>query len=154
MAKLIVKKYQNKNEKSSALNKWYGRILYTETLSTEDFVKHICEHGSPFDRATIMGVLMAACDCMIELVKDSKKVRLGDLGTFYLSAGTKGEEKEEDFGADNIERLHLRLQPNHKHNYPLDSVSLRKSASFRGIEQLAGEDKENKDGEADGNEGA
>ena len=45
MAKLIVKKYQNKNDKLSSMDKWYGRILYTETLSTEDFVKHICEHA-------------------------------------------------------------------------------------------------------------
>lgn len=150
MAKLIVKKYQNKNDKLSSMDKWYGRILYTETLSTEDFVKHICEHSSPFDRATIMGVLMAACDCLVELVKDSKKVRLGDLGTFYLSAHTKGEEKEEDFTADNIETLHLRLTPNRKHTYPLDSVSIRKTASFRGIEQLTGEKKNDTDGEGDG----
>ena len=39
MAKLITKKYQNKNEKSDAFGKWYARVAHTETLSTEEFVK-------------------------------------------------------------------------------------------------------------------
>lgn len=136
MAKLITKKYQNKNEKSSACGKWYARIAYTETLSTEEFVKHIRNHGSPFDRATIMGVLMTACDCLVELVLDSKKVRLGDLGTFYLSAKSTGSETEDKLTAENVNKLYLRFCPNLKRSYALDSVSMRGMASLRDIAQI------------------
>lgn len=94
MAKLITKKYKNNNKSSAAYGRWYGRFVYTETLSTEEFAQHISNHGSPFDRATILGVLMAACDCLVELVKDSKRVRFGDLGTFYLSPETYGSPTE------------------------------------------------------------
>lgn len=139
MAKLLTKKYQNKNMKSAAYNKWYGRILYTETISTDEFASHISSHGSPFDRATIVGVLTAACDCLVELTLDSKRVRLGDLGTFYMSAETSGEAKEEDFSADNIRRVHLRFWPNQKRSYALDSATIRKMASFTDIKQLSNE---------------
>lgn len=94
MAKLITKKYQNNNSKSSAFGKTYARFIHLETLSTNKFASHIHSHGSSFDRATINGVLMAACDCLVELVKESKKVQLGDLGTFYLSTESEGAGSE------------------------------------------------------------
>ena len=136
MAKLLTKKYQNTNKDSSAYGKYYGRIVHTETLTTDEFANHISSHGSPFDRATIVGVLAATCDCLVELTLDSKRVRLGDLGTFYMSAETEGEENEKDFSADNIKKVHLRFWPNQKKSYALDSVSLRKLASFTDLAGL------------------
>ena len=136
MAKLITKKYKNNNQGSSAYGRWYGRFVYTETVSTEEFAQHISNHGSPFDRATILGVLMVACDCLVELVKDSKRVRFGDLGTFYLSPETYGSATEKEFTADNVVKVHLRFWPNQKRSYALDSVSMRKVSSFVDINQL------------------
>jgi hypothetical protein len=80
--------------------------------------------------------LTAACDCLVELTLDSKRIRLGDLGTFYMSAETTGEASEEEFSADNIKKVHLRFWPNQKHSYPLDSVSIRKMASFTDLSEL------------------
>lgn len=136
MAKLITKKYQNKNEKNNGYEKWYARIVHTETLTTEQFAKHIRDHGSPFDRATILGVLMTACDCLVELVMDSKKVRLGDLGTFYCSSETDGSETAKGFTDNNVKKVHLRFLPNKTNDYALDSTSLRNSASFVDYDNL------------------
>ncbi len=147
MAKLLTKKYQSTNQKSTTFGKWYGRIVHTETLSTEQFINHICSHGSPFDRATITGVLVAACDCLVELVLDSKKVRLGDLGTFYLSAETEPGDSAEEFTDDNVKKVHLRFLPNLKQSYPLDSVSMRGKASFADLNSLAGKTESSASGE-------
>lgn len=136
MSKLITRKYKNNVEGSTAFGKTYGRIVHTETLTTNEFANHISDHGSPFDRATIIGVLTAACDCLVELCLDSKKVRLGDLGTFYLSAESTGEDQASDYSADNIVKVHLRFLPNKSKSYPLDSVSMRKKASFIGLERM------------------
>ena len=148
MAKLLTKKYKNNNSESSAYNKTYGRFVYTETIATDEFAAHISSHGSPFDRATVMGVLASACDCLLEMTLDSKRVRLGDLGTFYMSAESEGVESEEDFGASNIKKVHLRFLPNMKHSYALDSVSNRRKASFVDIANLmeSGKSKEKEDG--------
>ena len=137
MAKLLTKKYQNKNKKSNAFGKTYARILHTETITINTFAAHIAEHGSPFTRDIVQGVLMKACDCLVELVKDSKKIQLGDLGLFYLSAETEGSEEEKNFSADNVKKVHLRFLPNRSQYYPLDSVSMRKVTSFTDIEKLA-----------------
>ena len=136
MAKLITRKYTIQGEKAANKGKTYGRIVHTETLDTDMFASHIASHGSPFDRSTISGVLMAACDCLMELALDSKKIRLGDLGTFYMTAETEGEDVADDFSADNIKAVHLRFLPNLKHSYPLDSKSIRKKASFTDLESL------------------
>lgn len=136
MSKLLTRKYQNNNRMSKAYGKFYGRIIHTETLTLDEFANHIASHGSPFDRATIIGVLAATCDCLVELTLDSKKVRLGDLGTFYMSAETIGEIDPENFTADNIKKLHLRFWPNMKRSYALDSVSNRKKASFADLATL------------------
>ena len=136
MSKLITKKYKNNNPQSTAYGKTYGRILHTETLTTNEFANHISSHGSPFDRATIVGVLTAACDCLVELALDSKKVRLGDLGTFYMSAESTGEVNAGNFSDDNIKKVHLRFMPNKSQSYPLDSVTMRKKASFLDLAQM------------------
>ena len=136
MSKLITRKYKNNVKGSTAFGKTYGRIVHTETLTTNEFANHISSHGSPFDRATIMGVLTAACDCLVELCLDSKKVRLGDLGTFYLSAESKGEDLAEDYTSEKIVKVHLRFLPNRSRAFPLDSVTMRKKASFLDIEQM------------------
>ena len=151
MARVITRKYQNNNMESKAYGKFYGRVVHTETLSTEQFAKHIADHGSPFDRSIIIGVLAKACDCLVELVKDSKCVRLGDLGTFYLSAESEGAVSEEKYTADNVKRLHLRFLPNRKKSYPLDSGSLRKQATLKDIDDLLGNKKS--DGDNDGGDG-
>lgn len=138
MAKLLTRKYQSTNQKSATFGKWYGRIVHTETLSTEQFINHICSHGSPFDRSTITGVITSACDCLVELVLDSKKVRLGDLGTFYLSAETEPGDTAEEFTDNNVKKVHLRFLPSKKQSYPLDSVSMRSKASFTDLATLVG----------------
>ena len=134
MSKLITKKY--KGTSPTTRGKTYGRIVHTETLTTNEFANHIASHGSPFDRATIVGVLTAACDCLVELTLDSKKVRFGDLGTFYMSAESTGEEHAANFSDDNIKKVHLRFLPNKSQAYPLDSVTMRKKASFRDLTQM------------------
>lgn len=138
MGKMITKKYQNKNSKSLAFGKWYGRFVYTESLTFDEFINHICSHTSPFPRGVIVGVVTLLIDCLVELTLDSKKVQFSDLGTFYASAETEGETEKDEFTADNVKRVHLRFLPNMKKSYPLDSKTLREKASILDLDVLAG----------------
>lgn len=47
-----------------------------------------------------------------------------------------GSPTEKEFTADNVMKVHLRFWPNQKRSYALDSVSIRKVASFVDINQL------------------
>ena len=62
--------------------KWYATSVTDREVDFEGFVSHISDHGSPYSRGTIHGVLMDALDHLQELILDGKSVRLSDLGLF------------------------------------------------------------------------
>lgn len=136
MSKLITRRWQNGNSKNNGYGKYYQRVLITETLSTEDFAKHIASHGSPYTRDVIIGVLMAACDCLVELTLDSKAVRLSDLGIFKMGVHAEGATDADKATADKVQRVELQFLPNQSKAYNLSSTELRKKAEIVGIDQL------------------
>ena len=111
MARLLYQKYQNNNrEMTGAYGKWYGRIVHTETLNLRKLANHIASHGSIYTADVVLGVITKMRDCIVELVSDSKKVKLDGIGTFYLAAVTQGAETAEEFTADrNIKAVRLRF---------------------------------------------
>ena len=98
MAKLIYRTKVIKNSRNSDLDgKVYAKAVTTETLSFQDFINHVISHGSVYDRGTVHGVMIQMVDCMKELLLDSKKIWLGDLGVFYLSLKNKSATDMETF---------------------------------------------------------
>lgn len=87
--------------------KWYATVVTDRELSFEDFVNHISDHGSPYSRGCINGVLTDALDCLQELILDGKSVRLGDLGLFSIGMASKAEETAKDVSAQSIKKVHL-----------------------------------------------
>lgn len=150
MSKLITRRWQNGNKKSSAFGKHFQRVVITETLSTNQFAQHIASHGSPYTRDTIHGVLMAACDCLVELCMDSKAVRLSDLGIFKMATHAEGAEQAKDATADKVKRVELAFLPNQSREYNLSSTQLRKRASLTDIGQLTGDGQGEGSSQADG----
>ena len=135
MAKLKIKKYVNKNTKiENAYGKTYGRIQHVDTLDTIDLAKHIQRHGSIFTRDVIVGVLEKFSMCIEELLQDGYKVKLNGLGTFYLSAKTKGEADGEDFDASNIEKVSIKFLADRSKDYEWgsDVQTLRSTFSIPG----------------------
>ena len=53
--------------------KWYATAVTDREVDFEGFVSHISDHGSPYSRGTIHGVLMDALD---HLQEDRKSTRL------------------------------------------------------------------------------
>ena len=138
MAKLLYKRVQNTNSHSTGYGKWYLKMVSTETLSFREFIDHVVSHGSTFDRGTVMGVMQQMLDCLVEQLLDSKKVRFGDLGTFYLTFNSDGEADYDKATEQNVKGVRLRFLPSQTKESPLDSRSLRKRASFLLATQLFG----------------
>ena len=76
-------------------------------MDFEGFVSHISDHGSPYSRGTIHGVLMDALDHLQELILDGKSVRLSDLGLFSIGMTSKAEDTKEKVTAASVEGVHL-----------------------------------------------
>ena len=87
--------------------KWYATAVTDREVDFEGFVSHISDHGSPYSRGTIHGVLMDALDHLQELILDGKSVRLSDLGLFSIGMTSKAEDTKEKVTAASVEGVHL-----------------------------------------------
>ena len=158
MSKIITKKVKNLHTNMKSYGRTYGHVVYTETLSLSQFAQHISTHGSPFSRGTIMGVLTSMCECLVELTLDSKRVSLGDLGTFSMRLTTVGEENEDDFSVNNNAKgLRLHFTPNLSKENCLNSKINLSKASFIDQNTLLGIKKDQEEesggsGDEDGEE--
>lgn len=90
--------------------KWYATAVTDREMSFEDFVSHISDHGSPYSRGCIHGVLMDALDHLQELVLDGKSVRLGELGLFSMGMTSRAEDSRAEVTAQSIQGVHLILR--------------------------------------------
>ena len=107
--------------------KWYATAVTDREVDFEGFVTHISDHGSPYSRGTIHGVLMDALDHLQELILDGKSVRLSDLGLFSIGMSSKAEDTKEKVTAASVDGVHLIVR-NTKAGVML---SFARSARFR-----------------------
>ena len=139
MSKIIYDVYQNKNENNAAYGKYFGRIVHTETLNTRKLAKHISEHGSVFTQDVVEGVLTKAESCIVEMLLESKKVKLEGLGTFYLMAENKkgGAVSIDKFNPKStFSGLHIRFLPDLSGEAQLNSKDMLQKATFMWAEDL------------------
>ncbi|MBR5051794.1 MAG: DNA-binding protein, partial [Bacteroidaceae bacterium] len=104
--------------------KAYGTAQVHEILSFDDFCEHIAQHNSPFSKGAIQGVLTDAVSCLREQMLSGNKVKLGDLGDFYVELQTEGAVTTEDFTSDNIKEVNVRWLPSRSFK------NLRQDAEF------------------------
>ena len=141
MSKIIYEVYQNdiKDSESVMFGKWYARLKSIETLSMTKLAKHISEHGSVFTDDVVEGVMKKVKTCLLEMLLESKKVKISGLGTFYLTCEcTKGgADKESDFNVNqHLKALHIRFLPDQTQEDNLSSREFIKKAEFVNVKTL------------------
>jgi predicted histone-like DNA-binding protein len=147
MSRIIYDVYQNKNENNAAYGKYFGRIVHTETLNTRNLAKHISEHGSVYTQDVVEGVLTKAESCILEMLLESKKVKLEGLGTFYLMAENKkgGAISIDKFNPrSTFSGLHIRFLPDLSGEAQLNSKDMLQKATFMWAEDLKREKAESR----------
>lgn len=95
------------NGENAGKKLWYATAVSDREMDFESFVTHISEHGSPYSRGCVHGVLMDALDHLQELILDGKSVRLSDLGLFSIGMTSRGEESKDKVSAASVEGVHL-----------------------------------------------
>ena len=149
MAKIIYEVYQNKNEHNAAYGKWYGRVKYLESLNTRKLSNHISEHGSIYTPDVVYGVMEKFRSCLLEMLLNSKKVKIEGLGTFYttLECQKGGALTKEKFSVlKDVKGLHIRFLPEQEQEQnissrelksPLAAAALTAAAALRPVVTLA-----------------
>ena len=155
MAKILYEVKKNQNSKSLAYGKWFAQIKALETLNTRKLAQHISEHGSIYTPDVVYGVLEKFRSCLIEMLLESKKVKINGLGTFYctLENQTGGAMKKEDFNVGkHLRALHIRFLPEQEAEQNISSREFLKKAEFINVENWLKE-QEQPDGGGNGGEG-
>ena len=139
MAKIIYEVYQNQNSYSQAFGKWYGRVKNLESLNTRKLATHISEHGSIYTPDVVYGVLEKFRSCLIEMLLNSKKVKIEGLGTFYttLECNKGGAVSKDKFNVNShIKGLHIRFLPEQEQENNISSRQFLKQAEFINVDSL------------------
>ena len=146
MAKILYEVKLNQNTSSSAYGKWYAQIKNLETLNTRKLANHISEHGSIYTPDVVYGVLEKFRSCLVEMLLNSKKVKIEGLGTFYctLENQKNGAAKKEDFNVNkHLKALHIRFLPEQTTEENISSRQFLKQAEFINVDSLLKTEEEN-----------
>ena len=141
MSKILYEVYKNdiKDSESVMYGKYYARLKSIETLNMPKLARHISEHGSVFTEDVVEGVMKKFKSCLLEMLLESKKVKVAGLGTFYLTCECQkgGADKEEDFNVrEHLKALHIRFLPDQTAEDNLSSREFIKKAEFVNIKNL------------------
>jgi len=149
MAKILYEVKKNQNTSSSAYGKWYAQIKNLETLNTRKLANHISEHGSIYTPDVVYGVLEKFRSCLIEMLLNSKKVKIEGLGTFYttLENQKNGASKKEEYNPNkHMKALHIRFLPEQTTEENISSREFIKKAEFINVDSLLKTEDENGSG--------
>ena len=122
-------------------SKYHARLIH-ESISDEDFVKHLSSHNTTFTDCV---------SCLRELLLTGKSVQVGGLGIFSLTCSSVGSDTRKDnskddrsgFHPQNIYSLQLHLRVGKR----LKSASLFADATFREASVYTAEDPISDEGE-------
>ena len=133
MAKIFYLLKQNKNQGSKIFGKWFAHGKTIETLNTRKMANHISEHGSIYTPDVVFGVLEKFRSCLIEMLLESKRVKIDGLGIFYTTLENEkgGAPAKEDFNpTKNLKALHIRFLPDQVAETNISSREFIKKAEF------------------------
>ena len=156
MAKIFYLLKQNNAKGSSVKGKWFARQKTVETLNTRKMANHIAEHGSIYTPDVVFGVLEKFRSCLLEMLLNSKRVKIDGLGIFFttLENTEGGAAKKEDFMPQrNLKGLHIRFLPDSTTETDISSREFIKKAEFVNAETFAGQLVEDEPSTSGGNGG-
>ena len=141
MAKVFYLLKQNKVKNSKVNGKWFARQKTIETLNTRKLANHISEHGSIYTPDVVFGVLEKFRSCLLEMLLNSKRVKIDGLGIFFTTLeNTEGgaESKDKFLPQRNLKGLHIRFLPDSSTETDISSREFIKKAEFVNAETFAG----------------
>ena len=145
MAKIFYLLKQNNIKNSKIYGKWFAHGKTIETLNTRKMANHIAEHGSIYTPDVVFGVLEKFRSCLLEMLLNSKRVKIDGLGIFFTTIENEkgGALKKEDFSpAKNLKALHIRFLPDQEAETNISSREFIKRAEFVNAESLLSGDGE------------
>lgn len=102
---------KNNNQHNPSYGKYFAYAVH-QSVTFDDFIKHMATHHCVYSEGTIRGVLIEMETCLRELLLEGKAVYFDELGIFSLGIENKrwGVQNPYEFNAGkNIEAVHMNL---------------------------------------------
>ena len=142
MAKIFYVLKQNNNSDAKVYGKWFAHGKTIETLNTRKLANHIADHGSIYTPDVVFGVLEKFRSCLLEMLLESKRVKIDGLGIFFTTIENEkgGAISKDDFSVQkNLKALHIRFLPDSATETDISSREFIKRAEFVNAEAFAEE---------------
>ena len=142
MAKIFYVLKQNNNRDAKVYGKWFAHGKTIETLNTRKLANHIADHGSIYTPDVVFGVLEKFRSCLLEMLLESKRVKIDGLGIFFTTIENEkgGAISKDDFSVQkNLKALHIRFLPDSTTETDISSREFIKRAEFVNAEAFAEE---------------
>lgn len=110
-----------------AQKKWYASAQVAANYTFEELCKDV-EKMSTLTEGDVQAVVSSAIFCIMNALKRSESVKLGDWGTFRIGLSSQGTDAVEDFSVANIKRVRVTFTAGRRLK---DSV---KSAAFKRVD--------------------
>ena len=139
MAKIFYLLKQNNIKNSKIFGKWFAHGKTIETLNTRKLANHISEHGSIYTPDVVFGVLEKFRSCLLEMLLESKRVKIDGLGIFFTTLENEkgGALKKDDFNPQkNLKALHIRFIPEQEQELNISSREFIKKAEFVNVDSM------------------
>ena len=105
---------KNNNEKSDQFGKYYAELERKRTLSLKGLAKHISDHGTPFTRDIVEGVVTRLRNAIVFFLSSGRGIKLDSLGTLVptIENKTGGADSAREFNVtENVVGVHIRFIP-------------------------------------------
>ncbi len=89
--------YKDKRQGNVNYGKIYARAKNNKPIDIDGLARHIAQHGSPYTKDVIVGVLNKIAGCIRELVLDGTPVKIADLCIFTPAVTTVPADDVESF---------------------------------------------------------
>ncbi len=94
MGKVTIQVYQNKNRKSAAYQKFYGRIVHTTPIDAATLCKHTAM-DSGIEESNVTTIYDAQLKQMKEMLCNGHPIKIDGLGIFKIGLSSTGVTEEE-----------------------------------------------------------
>ena len=139
MAKIFYLLKQNNAKSSPIYGKWFAQGKSVEVMNTRKMANHIADHGSIYTPDVVFGVLEKFRSCLLEMLLNSRRVKIDGLGTFFTTIENQkgGAAKKDDFSpTKNLKALHIRFMPDQEAETNISSREFIKKAEFVNVDSL------------------
>lgn len=87
------------SQQCAAQGNWYAHMNLNGTMGLDELAAHMSDHGTPYSKGVICGVLNDMVGCIKELVLEGNAVKLDNLAIFSVGIESKPANTKEEFNA-------------------------------------------------------